>query len=170
MSNKIIQQLLAVKGLAIECPKPDCGKHIPIAKANLFSMHGDYPVHAQKNLLKRLEQLQDLIASNKEQKLKLAKDKKTKHLRITGNAQGSNFGQIAEQIIPAFAGFPYTQEECRPMFKPVDYLVFLNLARGGVVKGIKFVEVKTGDNGLERNQKQVRQCISDKKLHHTVLP
>jgi predicted Holliday junction resolvase-like endonuclease len=77
---------------------------------------------------------------------------------------------MAEQTIPAFPGSPYPQDECRPLFNSVDYLVFLNLARGGVVAGVQFVEAKPGDNSLKRNQKQVRLCIGDRKLQHPVLP
>jgi hypothetical protein len=45
MAHKIIQQLLSIPGLKIECPH--CTEKFPIKKAKLFSTYGTYP-HTQK--------------------------------------------------------------------------------------------------------------------------
>lgn len=42
MSHKIIQQLLAIHGLKVECPNPRCQDKFPLSRAKLFSMYDMY--------------------------------------------------------------------------------------------------------------------------------
>lgn len=167
MPNKIIQQLIAIKGLEVECPH--CSEQFPVNQAKLFSMYDSYPPAVQKVLRERLASATETKAELRERRKKLAADKKSKPTKITVSAQASNFGQIAEQILPAFRYFPYSQSECRIMFKPIDYIVFANLAANGKVETIKFVDVKTGDGRLDKRQKQIRDRIHEGKIKHKVL-
>jgi predicted Holliday junction resolvase-like endonuclease len=167
VANKIINQLIAIRGLKLECPK--CINQFPIKKANLFSMsEKEYPSAAHRIINRRLEQVKGSINGLKERKLQLEEDKK-KPLQIRTGAQASNFGNICEQIIPALLAFPYKHNECRALFKPVDYVLFSGLSEETLVERIKFVDVKTGKGSLTKKQEQIRDRVSNGKVKHRVI-
>ena len=56
--------------------------------------------------------------------------------------------------MPAFLTFPYKQNECRPLFEPIDYIIFKGLSANGRVEVIKFVDMKTGDGRLSKGQRK----------------
>jgi predicted Holliday junction resolvase-like endonuclease len=167
MAHKIIQQLVSIPALKIECPH--CTKEFPIKRAKLFSMYDTYPPAVQKIIRERLESANESKGELKERKKQLAENKKRKPEKITAGAQGGNFGTIAEQIVPAFLTFPYKQNECRILFKPIDYIVFTGLSGKGRVGAIKFVDVKTGDGCLTNRQRQIRDRVVEGKIKHKVI-
>lgn len=167
MVHKIIQQLVSIPALKIECPH--CSEEFPIKRAKLFSMYDTYPPAVQKIIRAHFESANELKGELKERKQQLAENKKRKPEKITASAQGSNFGKIAEQIVPAFLTFPYKQNECRPLFEPIDYIIFTSLSEKGRVEAIKFVDVKTGDGRLSKGQRQIRNRVVEGKIRHKVI-
>lgn len=167
MSQKIISQLEGVSGLRLECP--GCDESFSVKKAKLFGMFDSYPPAAREILHRRMVAATDLKAALKERKKRLSAQKQAKPSQITVTSEATNFGQISEHIIPAFHLFPYRQSECRPLFKPVDYIVFRGLAKNGRVHALTFVDVKTGGARLSPKQRQIRDLISDGKLRHKVI-
>jgi predicted Holliday junction resolvase-like endonuclease len=105
----------------------------------------------------------------KERKKQLTENKKKQPERISAGAYGSNFGKIAEQILPAFITFPYKQSECRPLFEPVDYVIFAGLSGKGRVQSIKLVDVKAGNATLSKGQRQIRDRVGEGKIRHKVI-
>ena len=67
-------------------------------------------------------------------------------------------GQIGERFAPFVPGFGYEPADARFLGSPVDYVVFDGLTEGQV-KGIAFVEVKTGMAALSPHQRQVHEAI-----------
>jgi predicted Holliday junction resolvase-like endonuclease len=169
MAHKIIQQLMSIPGLKIQCPYPDCTEEFPIRRAKLFSMYDTYPPVAQKIIRERFESADGLNGKLKERKKLLAEDKKKKPEKITVSTEASLFGQITEQILPAFLTFPYKQNECRILLKPIDYIIFTNLSSKGRVEAIKFVDVKTRDGHLTKGQRQIRDRVVEGKIKHRVI-
>jgi len=167
MAHKIIRQLVSIPGLKVECPH--CTEEFSIKRAKLFSMYDTYPPAVQKIVRERLDAANELSDELTERKRKLADNIKKKPEKITVSAQASNFGKIAEQIIPAFLTFPYRQNECRPLFEPVDYIIFTNLSKKQRVEAIKFVDVKTGNGRLTREQRQIRDRVGEGRIKHKVI-
>lgn len=167
MAHKIIQQLVSIPGLKIECPR--CTGEFPIKRAKLFSMYDTYPPAALKIIHARIESAKELIGELEVRTKQLAEDKKKKPEKITISAQACNFGKISEQILPAFLTFPYKQSECRILLQPIDYIVFTGLYENGRVESIKFVDVKTGNGRLSAKQGQIRDCVLDGKITHKVI-
>jgi predicted Holliday junction resolvase-like endonuclease len=167
MTHKIIQQLLSIPGLKVECPY--CDAEFAIRRAKLFSMYDTYPPAIQKIIRERFESASESSEEFKERKKQLAENKKKQPARIAAGAYGSNFGKIAEQILPAFITFPYKQSECRPLFEPVDYVIFAGLARKGRVRSIKLVDVKAGNATLSKGQRQIRNRVAEGKIRHKVI-
>jgi len=166
MSTPIIRQLLSVRGLAVECPQ--CTEDFPVKKAKLFSMYAPYPPVVRSIIDGRIEAATELKQELTERSEQLKENKKKKPLKITVSAQACNFGKIAEQIVPAFLTFPYIQNECRPLFEPIDYIIFSGLSEKGRVHSIKFVDMKTGDGRLSRGQRQIRDRVLDGKVSHRI--
>lgn len=158
---------MSIPGLKIECPS--CNEEFPIKSAKLFSMYDTYPPAVQKIIRERLESANELSVELKAREKQLAENRKKKPTKITISAQASNFGQISEQILPAFLTFPYKRTECRILFKPIDYIVFTHLSQKGRVEAIKFVDVKTGGGRLDRRQRQIRDRVSEGKIKHRVI-
>jgi predicted Holliday junction resolvase-like endonuclease len=167
MAYKIIQQLMSISGLKIECP--NCNEEFSIKRGKLFSMYDTYPPAVQRTIRERLESAGESKAQLKERKDKLAEDRKQRPAKITTSAHGSNFGKIAEQIVPAFLTFPYKQNECRPLFEPIDYIIFAGLSAKGRVEAIKFVDMKTGEARLSKGQRQIRDRVTEGKIKHKVI-
>lgn len=132
-------------------------------------MYDTYPPAVQKIIRERLESANELSVELKARKQQLAENRKKKPTKITISAQASNFGQISEQILPAFLTFSYKRTECRILFNPIDYIVFTHLSQKGRVEGIKFVDVKTGEGRLNRRQRQIRDRVSEGKIKHRVI-
>ncbi|MDZ4278729.1 MAG: Holliday junction resolvase-like protein [Dehalococcoidia bacterium] len=82
--------------------------------------------------------------------------------RVAGEAVRSSRatvkGQIGERFAPLVPGFGYEPADARFLGSPVDYVVFDGLTDGHV-RGVAFVEVKTGSVPLTLFQKQVKQAI-----------
>jgi len=167
MPHKMIQQLVSIPGLKVECPH--CNEEFPIKRGKLFSMYDSYPQAVQKIIRQRFESANESKEELRDRRKELFENKKKKPERITTSAQGSNFGKIAEQIVPAFLTFPYTQSECRPLFEPIDYIIFAGLSRAHHVEAIKFVDVKTGDARLSRGQRQIRDRVIEGQIRHKVI-
>src|SRR5260370_24452954 len=103
MAHKIIQQLMAVPGLKVECPH--CFGEFLVKRGKLFSMYDTYPSGAQKIIRERFRSGNELKEELKERKHKLVENRKKKTMKITVSAQACNFGKIAEQIVPALLTF-----------------------------------------------------------------
>ena len=151
----------------MECPQ--CNEDFPIKRGKLFSMYDTYPPAIQRVIRERFESAEELNEGLKERKKELAERKKRQPARIAAGALGANFGKIAEQIIPAFVTFPYKQNECRPLFEPVDYVVFEGLAPKGRVHQIKLVDVKALNATLSKGQRQIRDRVKEGKIKHKVI-
>ena len=167
MTHKIIQQLVSIPGLKIECPH--CDEEFPIKRGKLFSIYDTYPPAVQKIIRERFVLANEMKSELKERNKKLMENKKKKPEKITVSAQAINFGKIAAQILPAFLTFPYKQKDCRILFNPIDYIVFTHLSQNGRVEVIKFVDVKTGEGSLSKRQKQIRDRVIEGKVKHEVM-
>jgi predicted Holliday junction resolvase-like endonuclease len=167
MPLDIIRQLESISGLKVECPH--CNEEFPVKRGKLFSMHENYPQAVQKIIRQRFESANVLKEELRARGKELSENKKKKPQRITTSAHGSNFGKIAEQIVPAFLTFPYKQSECRPLFEPIDYIIFTGLSEEHHVEAIKFVDVKTGDARLSKGQRQIRDRVVEGRIKHKVI-
>jgi predicted Holliday junction resolvase-like endonuclease len=132
-------------------------------------MYGTCPQPARKLINERRDAAKLLREEAKERKKQLATNRNRKPERVSISTEATNFGQICEQIVPAFTTFPYSQGDCRILFKPIDYVVFAGLCNKRRVNAIKFVEFKTGGGILTQKQRQIRKCVTAGKVKHEVI-
>ena len=79
----------------------------------------------------------------------------------------SKFGQLGktlEKMAPMFPGFGHHPYDVRPVFDPVDFVVFDGYFQGEVTD-ITFVEFKTGQSRLNKVQDSIREAVERKRVH-----
>ena len=79
-------------------------------------------------------------------------------LGFTKKSVEVKLGKTLEKIVPALPGFPIDREDCRAIFDPIDYVGFVGLSKGRVSR-LEFIDVKTGNAGLSKGQKTVRDAV-----------
>lgn len=72
-------------------------------------------------------------------------------------------GLFSEQIAPYLPGFPYSPTECKFLGKPVDFVVFKG-ADQNEIKEVVFLEIKSGNSQLSKQEKNLKETILQKKV------
>jgi predicted Holliday junction resolvase-like endonuclease len=78
-------------------------------------------------------------------------------------ARVGQLGKTLEKIAPMFPGFGHHPYDVRPVFDPVDFVVFDGYFQGAVTD-ITFVEFKTGQSRLSKIQDSIRTAIEKKRV------
>ncbi len=133
-----------------------CDEPFPMRRAQLFYADEAPP---QKALTVRDAWVVEL----KERR----EDLREQRIRARGSERRAidvNLGKVLEKIVPVFEGFGYSPRDCRPLFEPIDYVVFRGLSHGGKVDALAFVDVKTGGANLNPRQRQIRDAVTSGKV------
>ncbi len=72
-------------------------------------------------------------------------------------------GQFSEQISPYFPDFPYSPTEARFIGKPIDFVIFKG-ADNNEIKEVIFLEVKSGNSQLSKQEKNLKETILKGKV------
>jgi predicted Holliday junction resolvase-like endonuclease len=90
----------------------------------------------------------------------LWKARYTRHIRRDAvlRSQATISGLVHEQLLPFLPQFPFNPKDARFLGTPVDLVVFDGLD-AGQIRGIVFLEVKTGGATLSARERQVRDAI-----------
>lgn len=156
--SKLINELQS-SNLFAECSH--CGGEFKLSDAILFDGYGAFPTIAEQ---KRQEWLQEL----KERMDKLKKRKLYADVGAEKKAIDIGVGKIIEKILPAYKEFKISLFDCRPLFEPVDYIIF-NGATNMNVDAITFLEIKTGKSRLNKHERMIRDAVVDKKLRYEAV-
>jgi predicted Holliday junction resolvase-like endonuclease len=76
--------------------------------------------------------------------------------------------QVNEKIAPILPWFPYNYKDLVFIWKWIDYIVFDWLSTG-YLKQIVFLEIKSGNSNLNRNESMIQDCLSRKKVFYDIL-
>ena len=76
--------------------------------------------------------------------------------------------QVNEKIAPILPWFPYNYKDLVFIGKGIDYIVFDWLSTG-YLKQIVFLEIKSGNSNLNRNELMIQDCLNRKKSYYDVL-
>ena len=76
----------------------------------------------------------------------------------------SQLGKTLEKIAPLLPGFDHHPYDVRPIFDPVDFVVFDGYFTEEVTD-ITFVEFKTGQSKKSHIQKSIQNAIQKKRVH-----
>jgi predicted Holliday junction resolvase-like endonuclease len=155
---KLINQLKVSK-LYAECK--ECGEEFPLSKAVLFDGLGDFPEPAELKRKQMLEELQAKLDELKKRKVSAGPGAEKKAIEV-------GIGKIIEKVMPAYQNFGIPISDCRPLFEPIDMIIFNGLSAMSV-QSITFMEIKTGKSRLDERQKLVKEAVSDGKVSVQVV-
>ena len=77
-------------------------------------------------------------------------------------------GQVNEKIAPILPGFPYNYKDLVFIGKWIDYIVFDWLSTG-YLKQVVFLEIKSGNSLLNKNEIMIKDCLDRKKVYYEIL-
>jgi predicted Holliday junction resolvase-like endonuclease len=156
MNRDLIKELKSNPDIYAECPS--CGESFRLNKAIMFYVDGPIPEEAKKLITKKEKQFSERKNAliDKRRKLKQRAEKATVAV---------NIGKILEKVAPAIKGFQYDPRDCRALFEPIDYLVFNGLStKNGNIDSMFFVDIKTGQAGLNYHQRQIRDVVKSGRV------
>jgi predicted Holliday junction resolvase-like endonuclease len=78
-------------------------------------------------------------------------------------SQAVTVGKVSEQLLPYLPGFRFNPKDARFLGSPVDLVVFDGVDEGEL-RGVWFLEVKTGNAVLSGRERQIRDAILEKRV------
>jgi len=150
---------LRTSELIAQCPK--CDEEFKLCDSLLFDGTKKFPDGAEKVKLQ-------LIHEFAERQNTLERRKVSADITAEKRAIDVGFGKIIEKFIPAYKDLKLQFAECRPLFDPIDILVFKGLLNRNV-NHITFLEIKSGDSSLNKHQRIIRDAILEEKVDMKVL-
>lgn len=155
---KFMTQLKSSK-LSAECTQ--CGEEFPLSKAVLFDGLGKFPEPAELRRQEMLVELQAKLNELKKRKVSAGPGAEKKAIEV-------GIGKIIEKVMPAYQNFGLPISDCRPLFEPIDMIIFNGLSTANI-QSITFMEVKTGNSRLNEHQRLVKEAVSDGKVSVQVV-
>ena len=76
--------------------------------------------------------------------------------------------QVNEKIAPILPWFPYNYKDLVFIGKWIDYIV-LDWLSTGYLKQIVFLEIKSGNSLLNKNEIMIKDCLDRKKVYYEIL-
>lgn len=153
MGTNDLINTLKNSALIAECP---CGSEFRLSEAVIFDGLGKTPSEAEgiKN---------QLLLELKERADELKKRTVSADMGAEKKATDVGIGKIMEKLLPTCCDFPLSVTDCRPLFEPIDLLVFKGMSVGRL-ETIIFMEIKTGGSRLNGHQKLVKEAVEDKRV------
>jgi len=145
--------------LVAECPI--CNEEFKLSEALLFDGMGKFPKPAEERKLLLLHEL-------KKREEELKKRKVSADVIAEKKAIEVGFGKIIEKFIPAYKDLELQFCECRPLYEPLDLIVFKGLLQKKVDL-ITFLEIKSGESKLNPHQKMIKNAVLDGKVDLEML-
>ena len=159
MKLELLLKSLITPELIAQCPK--CDEEFKLCDSLLFDGTKKFPDEAEKT---RLQLIQEFAARQNE----LERRKVSADVTAEKRAIDVGFGKIIEKFIPAYKNLKLQFAECRPLFDPIDIIVFKGLLNR-TVDHITFLEIKSGDSSLNKHQRIIRDAIVENKVDMKVL-
>jgi predicted Holliday junction resolvase-like endonuclease len=108
-----------------------------------------------------LQELQTRLDELKKRKISAGAGAEQKAIEV-------GIGKIIEKVMPAYQNFGLPICDCRPLFEPIDMIIFNGLSKASV-DSITFMEVKTGKSRLNEHQRIVKEAVTEGKVGFQVV-
>ena len=94
------------------------------------------------------------------------KVKEERKIRTDAHARSRavGWGKTIEKFVPWMAGFPCDPRDAMFLAKPIDYLCFTD-RRNKKKSAVHFIEVKSGNANLSKDQEGIRAAIKNNRVH-----
>jgi len=158
LSTQQIIDRLKKSDLYAECP---CGAEHKLSALLLFDGTKPFPPEVQDVQEQYEEEL-------RKRNVKLEKNKKLTTEKATITTRSVNIGKNLEKILPIMEDFKWQLPDCRFLGDPIDLLTFNGLSVNNI-DSISFIEVKSGNARLNKNQKLVKEAVEDNRVKYRVF-
>lgn len=138
-----------------------CGEEFALSDALIFDGMAKFPEPAEEKRLLLVNQLKEMENALKKRKISADIMAEKKAIEV-------GFGKLIEKFLPAYKDLRLQFRECRPLYDPIDVIVFNGLLTGKVDM-ITFLEIKSGDSRLNVHQKLIKKAVLDGKVNLKVL-
>jgi predicted Holliday junction resolvase-like endonuclease len=138
-----------------------CGEEFKLSDALLFDGMGKFPEPAEEKRLLLLHELEKREEELKKRQVSVDVTAEKKAIEV-------GFGKIIEKFIPAYKDLKLQFCECRPLYEPLDLIVFRGLLKKDVDL-ITFLEIKSGESRLNNHQRMIKKAVLDGKVDLEVL-
>ena len=159
MNLELFLKNLKTSELMAQCPK--CDKEFSLSGSILFDGTKAFPEEAMAVRLRLMHELAERTED-------LAKRTLSADVTSEKKAVEIGFGKIIERFIPAYKDLNLHFAECRPLFDPIDMIVFDGLLDKNV-DHITFLEIKSGNSALNKHQRLIRDAIAENKVDVRIL-
>ena len=95
---------------------------------------------------------------------RIGKEKKEIKDKAIAKSRAGQLGKTLEKVAPMFPGFGHHPYDVRPIFDPIDFVIFDGYFKGEVTD-LVFVEFKTGQSRLNDVQNSIREAVRKKRVH-----
>jgi len=158
MKTSEIIDKLKKSDLYAECP---CGGEFKLSDVFLFDGTKPFPPEVKVVQERYEEEL-------KKREEDLEKSKKLATERATITTAAVNIGKILEKVLPTMDDFRWALPDCRFLGDPIDLVTFNGCCQNKI-DSISFIEVKSGNARLNKNQRLVKDAVQDKKVRYEVF-
>jgi len=160
--SSFINQLQKSK-LVAGCP--NCQREFQLSEAILFDGTKPFPSKGEKKKSEMVDGLDELNQKIKERENELKNSLINAPKLSERGAISSNLGTIMQNFLPHNKEFnkSISISDSRFISAQIDIIVF-DGASNYDVKHISFMDAKTGDKGLEPNQKQISDIVTNGKV------
>ena len=95
---------------------------------------------------------------------RIGKEKKEIKDKAIAKSRAGQLGKTLEKVAPMFPGFGHHPYDVRPIFDPIDFVIFDGYFKGEVTDPV-FVEFKTGQSRLNDVQNSIREAVRKQRVH-----
>ena len=164
-TSEFIKNLQKAK-LIGQCPH--CENEFHLAKTTLFDGTKTFPPEAEKSRNELMNEMKMKETEIKERRNDLKKFKISVDKTSEERAVSTGIGKILEKVLPYYKDFNIPLSDCRFLAEPLDVIVFEGASKNDV-KNIIFMDVKTGNASLQKNQRQIRDLVVKKKVSSELI-
>ena len=147
---------------------PNCEGEFLLSKALLFDGTKEFPSKAESAKNELMEQISEKQSEIKERRNVMKNFKISVDKTSEAGAVSVGIGKILEKVLPYYKDFKFPLSDCRFLAEPLDVIIFDGASRNDV-KNIIFMDVKTGDASLQKNQRQIRDVVLQNKVKSELL-
>ncbi|MHB8605587.1 MAG: Holliday junction resolvase-like protein [Thermoplasmatota archaeon] len=151
--DRLLRELSTDKSVFARCPC--CDYRYSLARSAIFHAN-NIPAASRGFVEAKRAELAAAIDELEDLKRQLAAGHAARSFSV-------KLGTTFEHVVASLPDFPYVQADCKPFFKPVDYLAFVGLASRSV-QCLDFVEVKTGRAQLSKRERSIRDVVESGRV------
>jgi len=155
--KKLISDLKRARTLYAECPS--CAGQFRLSKATLIDGLGPMPPDIKTLCDEKFEEYKERMDKLRARRISATEGAEKKAIEV-------GIGQVVEKVVPNWKAFSFEPPDCRPLFEPIDYVVFDGMTKRQEVESIVFMDIKTGKSPLKKSQRLIREAVESGRVRY----